>query len=45
MKITIHREIARITPSFSHIKQKYHEGLIQGKLHIQPNLNEDLEYW
>ena len=24
---------------------EFQEGLIQGKLHIQQNLNKDLKYW
>ena len=31
-------------PSLSHTEQKYQESFIQGKIHIQQNLNEDLKY-
>ena len=31
-------------PSLSHIETEYQESLIQGKIQIQQNLNEDLEY-
>ena len=31
-------------PSLSHIDQECQEILIQGKIHIQQNLNEDLKY-
>ena len=34
-----------IHPSSSHIEQECQESLIQGKIHIQQNLKEDLEYW
>ena len=31
-------------PSLSHIEQECQESLIQGKIHIQQNSNEGLEY-
>ena len=31
-------------PSLSHVEQECHEILIQGKIHIQQNLNEGLKY-
>ena len=32
-------------PILSHIDQECQGSLIQGKIHIQQNLKEDLEYW
>ena len=31
-------------PSLSHIEQEGQESLIQGKIHIKKNLNEDRQY-
>ena len=31
-------------PGLSHIEQECQESLMQGKIHIQQNWNEDLEY-
>ena len=31
-------------PSLYHREQAYQKGLIQGKINIQQNLNEDLKY-
>ena len=32
-------------PGLSHIEQEYQECLIQGKILVQQDLNEGLEYW
>ena len=32
-------------PSLSHIEQECQESMIQGKIHIQQNWNEGLEYY
>ena len=40
--MTHHREIARINKVIQ-VVQECQESLIQGKIHIQQNLNKDLE--
>ena len=43
--INSHHEIAKMShPNLSHIEQECQESWIQGKIHIQQSLNEDLKY-